>query len=161
MHVSYSGYEGVDGQPGKEWISITGELKADLRMEAFAFETGAASVQYEWDRVQTGCCLGTASCGGSFAAAVMEGTTVDIGTIPIGKKDLSVTLESENDVDIQFFDLDDQECADYGGRAIVAYSESEGCGQGILGNNDGTPESTVYEGLTYTYRYYDSFLNQK
>lgn len=90
MTVSYSGYEGVDGQPGKEWITITGETSTALEMKAFAFEAGDALVEYEWDRVQTTCCLGTAACTGSFSSSISKGSTVDIGSIPTGKKYLKV-----------------------------------------------------------------------
>lgn len=157
MQVSYSGYEGVDGKPGKEWISIKGESLVHMEMFAFAFETGNATVEYEYDRVQTACCLGVAPCGGSFTSPVAEGGVVDIGEIPTGKKNLFVNLVSSSDVDIQLFDLDDADCASGGGRAIIAYTENDtpgACDRGTLGNNDGTPESTVHQGLTYQYSGY-------
>ena len=42
MLIQYSGYYGVDKQPGKEYITIVGELTTDLMMKAFAFEVGNA-----------------------------------------------------------------------------------------------------------------------
>eukprot|EP00619_Florenciella_sp_RCC1007_P003965 CAMPEP_0205920300 /NCGR_PEP_ID=MMETSP1325-20131115/10981_1 /ASSEMBLY_ACC=CAM_ASM_000708 /TAXON_ID=236786 /ORGANISM="Florenciella sp., Strain RCC1007" /LENGTH=1353 /DNA_ID=CAMNT_0053287977 /DNA_START=80 /DNA_END=4141 /DNA_ORIENTATION=- len=153
MTVSYSGYEGVDGQPGKEWITITGETSTALEMKAFAFEAGEALVEYEWDRVQTTCCLGTAACTGSFSSSISKGSTVDIGSIPTGKKNLRVDLECSSDVDIQLFDLEDTSSFSEG-KAIIAYCEEDGCNKGALGNNDGSAESTTYYERTYSYSGY-------
>jgi len=161
MSVSYSGYNGIDGQSGKEWIRITGETTRQIAMYAFAFEAGNAVVEYNFDRVQTACCLGVAACGGSFAAPIAQNSVVNIGEIPVGKKNLRVTLTSPADVDIQLYDLDDAGCAASGGKAIIAYTETTStCGTGALGNNDGTPESTTYptnsndEGRLYEYSGY-------
>ena len=40
MAVTYSGFGGVDGQPGKEFIRIDGEATRTLALKAFAFEAG-------------------------------------------------------------------------------------------------------------------------
>ena len=44
MSVTYSGYGGVAGQPGKEFIRVTGEATTRLSLSAFAFEAGDAVV---------------------------------------------------------------------------------------------------------------------
>lgn len=155
MKVGYSGYYGVNGLYGKEWISVQGETSRRIAMYAFAFETGVAFVEYEWDRVQTACCLGVAACGGSFSQTIAQDQTVDIGEIPLDKKNLRVELSAgADDVDIQLFDLDDTACANQGGQAIIAYSETTGCGKGSLGNNDGSQESTIYQNVNYSYSGY-------
>mmetsp|Transcript_40181 Transcript_40181/g.107699 ORF Transcript_40181/g.107699 Transcript_40181/m.107699 type:complete len:172 (-) Transcript_40181:122-637(-) len=124
-------------------------------MKAFAFEAGEALVEYEWDRVQTTCCLGTAACTGSFSSSIAKGGTVDIGSIPTGKKNLKVNLECSSDVDIQLFDLEDTSSFS-DGKAIIAYCEdtsTDNCG--ALGNNDGSAESTTYYSRTYAYSGYE------
>ena len=68
-HVEYSGYDGVGGQPGKEYIKIEGVTSQNLAMKAFAYQAGEAKVFYKFDRVQTGCCMGVTACtGASFLA---------------------------------------------------------------------------------------------
>lgn len=127
---------------------MTGALSVDLAMKAFAFEAGTATVNYTYSRTQTGCCLGTEACAGSFRQAIAENATVTVGEIPIGKDRLRIDLTSEADVDIQLYQA--------GGCAIIAYSEdsSDSCNQGALGNNVGSPESAVHLGLSYSYSGY-------
>ena len=152
MKITYSGYMGVDDNPGKEFIEIDGVGSTNLMMKAFAFAAGKAKIEYEFDRVQTGCCLGIRPCTGQFSSNVPEGGTVDIGTIPDGKVDLEVRLFSEKDVDIQLFDKGDVSTyAD--GKGIVAYCEGT-CNQGALGNNDGSAEETTYKQRVYKYSGY-------
>ena len=40
MRITYSGYGGVGGNPGKEFITIQGQTTTTLTMRAFAFEAG-------------------------------------------------------------------------------------------------------------------------
>ena len=176
MTVAYSGYDGSGGQPGNEWITITGETSTTLTMRAFAYEAGAATVSYTWGRVETGCCMGVVGCHGSFTSSVGEGELVTIGEIPAGKKDLDVQLTAVSDVDVQLYDTaanDPRFGAE--GVAIIAYSDcgalaqgdacavASGCGElaqgevcnaGPLGNNDGTAEACLYRGRNYTYSGY-------
>jgi|TARA_B110000305_G_C19104863_1_gene476962 hypothetical protein len=82
MSISYSGYYGVSGIPGKEFIKISGEVLTPLEMRAFAFEAGTAAVAYEWGYTQTSCCLGILPCGPfSFATMVEKDKTVEIGEV--------------------------------------------------------------------------------
>ena len=155
MRVGYSGYGGVGGKPGKEYITIEGKTSTSLLMKAYAFETGSAVVSYSWDRVQTGCCLGIAPCGGSFELQVNKEATANVGEIPVGKKDLEVRLYALEDVDIQLYDLLDVSSFTEG-KAIIAYCDTDKCNKGLLGNNDdGTPESTDYKKLQYSYSGYN------
>lgn len=174
--VTYSGYGGSGGNPGKEWITIAGETSSTLTMRAFAFEAGSASISYEWGRVQTGCCLGVVGCRGSFTSSVGEGAYVEVGSIPAGKKDLSVQLTAASDVDVQLYDTASNDTR-FGseGVAIIAYADcgglsqgetcttAAGCGElahgavcnaGPLGNNDGTAETATYRNRTYSYSGY-------
>ena len=155
MHITYSGYGGVGGSPGKEFIRIDGEATRTLNLKAFAFEAGDALVEYSWGRTQTPCCMATAACGGSLTLAVEEGASADVGEIPVGKNDLRVTLveSAGEDVDVQLYDLGDTSKWP-GGAAIVAYCESASGNCGPLGNNDGSAETATYGGLEYAYSGY-------
>eukprot|EP00966_Prymnesium_polylepis_P220854 5108034-Prymnesium_polylepis.1 len=79
MRITYSGYSGVGGAPGKEFITIQGKTATTLTMKAFAFEAGSATVNYKWGRVQTGCCMGVVSCKGTFTSSVRTNAYVTIG----------------------------------------------------------------------------------
>ena len=160
MRVGYSGYGGVAGKPGKEYITIEGETTTSLMMKAYAFQAGVAVVDYSWDRVQTGCCLGIAPCSGSFELQVNKDATVNVGDIPVGKKNLEVYLHALKDVDMQLYDvLDTSKFSE--GRAIIAYCDTHSCNKGLLGNNDGTAETAKYKNLTYSYSGYDGTGNSK
>ena len=160
MRIGYSGYGGINGKPGKEYITIEGKATTTLHMKAFAFEAGLAVVDYSWDRVQTACCLGIAPCTGQFSTSVPKDGTVNIGNIPRSKKNLRVQLYSPKDVDIQLYDVEDTTKFSEG-KAIIGYCDANDCNKGILGNNDGEVEATVYKNLTYTYSGYDGVKGNK
>ena len=167
MTIAYSGYNGVDGKYGFEYIKIEGEVKRDLIMKAFGFKAGQAKVKYQWGYSRTTCCLGILPCWDetknppapfSFSASVGKDQTAWIGSIPVGKADLRVTLTAEEDVDVQLYDesaVATLACPGIG-KPIIAYSPKEGeCNQGPLGNNDGSPEETTYEDVKYGYSGYE------
>ena len=166
MTISYSGYYGVNGKMGFEYIRLEGEVLTPLIMKAFAFEAGNAKVTYEWGYTRTPCCLGILPCWDekkeppapfSFSSSVAKDASVDIGTILVGKKDLKVTLTSPVDVDVTLYDKSDVAlvACPGKGKAIIQYSEEEGeCKKGPLGNNDGSAEETMYQDVTYRYSGY-------
>jgi hypothetical protein len=45
---SYSGYNGVDGDWGHEFIEILGDTNRELVMKAYGYAAGTATVDYEW-----------------------------------------------------------------------------------------------------------------
>jgi len=148
MRITYSGYNGVDGKKGKEFIRIEGATTVPITVRAYAFKIGEAKVDYSWQASRTDCCLGVANaCGGSFEATLFEKQVVTIGTIPTGKKDLRVVLQSTVDIDIQLYDQDaTTEFAE--GTAIIAYCEKP-CNYGEI--TSARPISGEYEALTYSY----------
>jgi len=164
MHISYSGYYGVDGKVGFEYIRLEGEVKTPLIMKAFAFEAGDAKVTYEWGYTRTPQCLGILPNTGTMQASVVKGDSVAIGEIPVGKKDLKITLTAEADVDVTLYDKGTDSlavCTDTG-KPIIQYSEdTDQCKKGPLGNNDGTEESVVYNAITYSYSGYDGVEGKK
>ena len=48
MTLSYSGFNGVNGQAGHEFIKIEGKLTQPLTVKAFAYAAGTAKVTYSW-----------------------------------------------------------------------------------------------------------------
>lgn len=144
MQVEYSGYNGVDGNLGQEYIRLYGETTTPLMMRAFAFQAGKAKVTYGWG--VSPCCRGLAPCGGVFKTPVLQGTIVDVGEIPMGKINLTINLTSDTgaDIDMQLYDLvDDTKFKE--GRAIVAWCGFE-CNQGVLFG--ATEESARYPNTT-------------
>lgn len=160
MKIGYSGYGGTNGKPGKEYILVEGKTSTTLQMKAFAFVAGVAIVDYSWDRVQTPCCLGIGPCTGEFKMQVPKDESVLIGSIPIIKKNLRVQLYSPVDVDLQLYDVEDKSTFTMG-QAIIGYCETTGCNKGMLGNNDGSAESTRYKNRTYEYSGYDGVDGKK
>jgi uncharacterized protein YkwD len=51
MEIEWSGYNGVDGKPGYEYIKINGETQKTLIMKAFGYESGVAAVTYSWGNI--------------------------------------------------------------------------------------------------------------
>ena len=48
MTLTYSGYNGIDGNWGHERIRIEGSISRTLTMKAYGYQSGTASVDYEW-----------------------------------------------------------------------------------------------------------------
>lgn len=139
MTIEYSGYNGVDGK-GNEYIEISGETSTRMLLKAYTFATGTAEVMYEWGESQSDCCRGTGLCFGSFQQSIELGEVVRIGEIPAGKYDIDIQLKSQEDVDIQIYDLTDvSEFAE--GKSIVGWCKLP-CNKGIMSKS--TPESIQY-----------------
>ena len=50
MHIEWSGYNGVDGHAGHEYIKITGKTTEEITMKVYGFQAGNASVDYSWGK---------------------------------------------------------------------------------------------------------------
>jgi hypothetical protein len=48
MNISWTGFQGMSGDPGREVIEIDGVLPAPLRLEVFAYREGRGTVTYRW-----------------------------------------------------------------------------------------------------------------
>lgn len=91
--IKWSGYNGVGGQLGYEYIEIDGEpLAADLVLFAFGYRAGTAKVDYSYS---------TAPCKKSFTVYVGNKDIVRLGSIPAGLLDVSIELSATQDLDIQ------------------------------------------------------------
>jgi hypothetical protein len=166
MTITYSGYLGDQkGGKGNEYIKIVGTTSTTLSMGAYAYETGSASVKYEWATSTSDCCKGVyRACGGQFSTTVNKEAIVQIGSIPTGKRDLQVTLTSGVDVDVQLYDTDDVSGFEMG-QAIVAYcstadrnDRSKNCG--LLGSTSGAQTAT-YISRSYAYSGYNGVDGEK
>jgi len=48
VKISWSGWDGVDGQKGSEYIRISGTTQNAFLMKAFGYQEGEVSVEYRW-----------------------------------------------------------------------------------------------------------------
>lgn len=67
--------------------------------------------------------------------------TVEVGLIPSGKFDVYVRLESDEDIDIALYDIEDTSKFREG-TAVVAWCGTKGCNQGVLGMSGGLENAT-------------------
>ena len=61
MTITYSGYNGVDGNWGHETITIDGRVSRTLTMKAFGYAPGSATINYEWGVGVGQTCMGIAT----------------------------------------------------------------------------------------------------
>lgn len=100
----YSGYNGVDGNWGSEWLRIHGLLNDTVTMKAFGYGAGQANVTYSY---------GNSTCNevgkGSFDLTVTKGETATVGTIVEGVYNVGVDIEAGGeDIDVTLTDGADQ-----------------------------------------------------
>jgi hypothetical protein len=158
MTIEYSGYNGQNGNLGDEYIRIFGATTTPLMMRAFAYRTGNAKVTYSWGESQDACCLGTAPCYGSFQQNVAENAILDVGEIPVGKRDVFINLKTPDysDVDVQLYDLTVTSPFSEG-KAIIAWcSNPASCNIGVM--SDYGAQTTMYPdtgGLQYSWTGYN------
>ena len=48
MQIEWSGYNGIDGQKGHEYIKIIGKTTHELIMKVYGYRAGYANVNYSW-----------------------------------------------------------------------------------------------------------------
>ena len=136
--VKYSGYNGVNGKQGNEYIHLGkgSQTNRPLVMRAFGYAAGEATVKYSWkaptDCVDAGC--------GDFEQLIQSKAVVDVGKIPAGKQSVKIYLYSAVDVDVQLHDT-------ASGKEIIAWPN------GLL--NGGTQGCVTHEGLEYCYSGYN------
>jgi len=139
MGIEYSGYNGDGSGAGNEYIKITGATSRALVMKAYGYAAGNADVSYSWTGT-VGCTGGPAPSGsGSFNQYINQGSTVTIGDLVSGLRNVYITLESSSDVDVQLVDATN-------GTQIVQWPN------GLL--NSETTSSTTYNGVTIKYSGY-------
>jgi len=135
--VSYSGYNGINGKKGHEYIRVDGTTPTIMTMKAFGYKAGFSTVDYSWTG-KVGCVPGGGG-NGSFTQELPEGTSSLVGTIPPNVDNVEINLTSDKDLDIQLFGAD--------GTAIVSWKP-----QGLLSGP--SQQSIVYHGMTITWSGY-------
>jgi len=129
VQVSYSGYNGTNGEKGHEFIKITGATPSKMTMKAFGYRSGFATVNYSWSGKEN--C--TPNQGeGNFTQSLAKDAISLVGKIPAGIGALEVALKSDKDLDIQLYGED--------GTAIVAWKP-----KGLL--SGAGKQSITYNGM--------------
>lgn len=116
MMVTYSGYNGENSQRGHEFIEVNGTTPMALRMTAFGYNAGYATVKYSWTGKEG--CENNGSAGmGHFIQDIPNKAIALVGEIPKEIHNLEVNLTSTEDIDIQLYGED--------GTAIVRWSPKQ------------------------------------
>ena len=113
--VTYSGYNGVDGKKGHEYIEVDGSTPTSFTMKAFGYRAGFATVNYSWSGKDN--CSGSESGTGHFKQPILQKAINLVGTIPPHIKDVYIKLTSDKDLDIQLYSA--------GGEAIIAWPKGK------------------------------------
>jgi len=111
VNVTYSGYNGVNGERGHEYIEVNGTTPVTLTMKAFGYRAGYATVNYSWTGKAE--CTVAPSGEGEFQQNILDKDTTLVGTIPPNISDVYIELNSTKDIDIQLYAQD--------GSALVAW----------------------------------------
>ena len=99
--ITWSGWDGVNGAKGNEYIELTGITKNDFVMKVFGYRAGDVKVVYTWEGTGS---TPSASGTGSFSKSVPLNDRAIIGTIPQGIQDLKIDLKAKSDLDIELWD---------------------------------------------------------
>lgn len=134
IDITYSGFYGVAGERGHEFIHVAGSTPTSMTMKAFGYVEGDATVNYSWTG-KDGCIDGE----GEFTQDIPKNDVATVGTIKKGLKNIMISLESSKDIDIQLFGED--------GTDIVKWKT------GILSGPG--KQTTEYNGLKIEWTGYD------
>jgi hypothetical protein len=102
VKLTWSGWNGVGGKKGNEYIQISGTTANSFVMKAFGYQAGDVAVAYSWEG--TGGDGPAASGNGSFSKKIPLNDRATIGTIPQGIEDLYIQLTATADLDIELWD---------------------------------------------------------
>ena len=75
---------------GNEWIKINGISNRQMKMSAFGYAAGNATVKYSWEAADD--CVDAGE--GSFAQWIARRQIVLVGDIPAGKSNIDIALEA-------------------------------------------------------------------
>jgi hypothetical protein len=139
VEYCYSGYNGVKGKKGNEYIEINGVTNEKLTMHAYGYQAGQATVLYRYSAPEN--CVDSGS--GTFDQLIEHEDVVVVGDIPAGKENVRIDLTSDEDVDIQLF---------AGSEPLVKWA-SEIAESGLLNGAD--RDTVTWEGMHITYSGYN------
>jgi hypothetical protein len=137
INVSYSGYNGINGLKGHEFIEVEGATPTVMTMKAFGYQSGYATVNYSWTG-KIGC-TAKVSGEGNFTQNIETNMTTLVGTIPPNVNNVHINLTSNNDIDIQLYGED--------GTAIVSWKP-----KGLLSQD--SMQSIIYHDMNITWSGY-------
>lgn len=83
MTITWSGYNGIDGDWGHEMIEISGATTRPLTMRAYGYQAGQAAVDYEWGDGVGATCMGIAALqcdDGLYCKAMQVGVADGAGS---------------------------------------------------------------------------------
>ena len=112
--ITYSGYNGSNGQKGHEFISLNGVTSTPMIIKAFGYQAGHAVVKYNWTGKEG--CSKNGKKTGYFKQDILKNTITLVGDIPDNIENLEINLSSNKDIDIQLYGED--------GTAIVKWSST-------------------------------------
>lgn len=138
VNVTYSGYNGVSGKKGHEFIEIDDLTPTPMTMKAFGYQAGFATINYSWTGKKG--CTPQAKGNGNFTQALEQNSTSLVGTIPPNIFNLTITLRSQKDLDIQLYGED--------GTAIVSWKP-----KGLL--SEAGEQSIAYHDMNITWAGYN------
>ena len=132
----YSGYNGVNGNPGDEWIRIEGDTNREVEMRVYGYQAGDAEVTYSWMATPTCNEIGS----GAFSQYIPHEDSVVVGEIAVDKINVSIELDAHQgmDLDMRLYD---------GDIAIIAWPD------GLMAGPN--PQEITYEGMTISYSGYN------
>ena len=136
--VTYSGYNGVEGEKGHEFIEVNGTTPTEMTMKAFGYRAGYATVNYSWTGKEG--CTSSESGTGSFTQALEQNATSLVGTIPPNVDNVQINLTSAKDLDIQLYGAD--------GTAIASWKPT-----GLMSGP--TNQSIMYHDMNITWSGYN------
>ena len=136
VKITWSGWNGVGGKLGNEYIKLNGTTANSFVMKAFGYQAGAVKVVYSWEG--TGGDGPAPSGKGSFSKKVPLNDRATIGTIPKGIEDLYIQLAATADLDIELWD----------GDTFVVGWQSDGVNAQLYSS---TEVSGVYNGVNITW----------
>ncbi|CAA6820263.1 MAG: Chitinase (EC [uncultured Sulfurovum sp.] len=139
VNVTYSGYNGVNGKKGHEFIEVDGTTPTSMTMKAFGYQAGYAVVNYSWSG-KVGCTESNTSGTGSFTQTLEQNVTSLVGTIPPDVDNVKINLSSDTDLDIQLYGAD--------GTAIASWKPT-----GLLSGP--TKQSLMYKDMNITWSGYN------
>ena len=140
--ITYSGYNGTNGQLGHEFIDINDTTPTAMTMKAFGYQAGYATVNYSWTG-KKGCEQGSGS--GHFSQDIPNRDIALAGSIPVNIDNLEVNLTSDKDIDIQLYGAD--------GTAIIQWPD------GLL--NGPNVQNIDYHGMYIEWSGYNGVNRQK
>lgn len=139
VKIQWSGWNGVGGKLGDEYIRLEGVTQNDYVMKVFGYRAGTVDVDYSWAGVSG---EPAAEGSGNFTKYVDVSSRIAIGTIPAGIANLAIDLTAENDLDIELWD---------GNTFVVDWKANDVKAQ--IWSNDQITDS--YNGVTITWSGWD------